>query len=195
MNYTQFTIALIIYFVLHSILAASKVKALFIKPGSNTSGYRLFYNAIAILTAIPLVYFYLHLEAKPVFNYGWPTKIMGLLLGLGGLIIIAKALKQYDLREFSGWEAKKQTRNKPPLLVTTGMNAWVRHPLYFGMILLAWGFFFYQADYRSLILSIIICLYLIIGTRLEEQKLIEEFGEKYLCYREQVPGLIPFPWR
>ena len=193
MDYTQFTIALILYFVLHSVLAANRVKALFIKQHRAKGSYRLFYNAIAILTTIPLVYFYLQLEATPVFNMGWTGKSLGIVLGLGGLLIIAKALKQYDLREFSGWEIKEQAPNKIPQLVTKGMNAWVRHPLYFGMILLIWGFFFYQTDYRSLILTLIICLYLIIGTRLEEQKLIEEFGEQYLQYRQQVPGLIP--WR
>jgi hypothetical protein len=33
------------------------------------------------------------------------------------------------------------------------------------------------------------------GSRLEERKLIAHFGEVYRQYCQQVPGLIPLPWR
>jgi protein-S-isoprenylcysteine O-methyltransferase Ste14 len=35
---------------------------------------------------------------------------------------------------------------------------------------------------------------LIVGTWLEEKKLIEEFGEKYLAYQKRVSMLLPYKW-
>ena len=38
-------------------------------------------------------------------------------------------------------------------------------------------------------------LYFIIGSRLEEEKLIRYHGEVYRRYRDRVPGLVPLPWK
>jgi protein-S-isoprenylcysteine O-methyltransferase Ste14 len=35
-------------------------------------------------------------------------------------------------------------------------------------------------------------VYIIIGTKLEEKKLVLEFGEAYIKYQKEVPMLIPF---
>jgi len=35
---------------------------------------------------------------------------------------------------------------------------------------------------------------LIVGTYLEEKKLVREFGEKYLIYQKRVSMLIPYKW-
>ena len=36
-------------------------------------------------------------------------------------------------------------------------------------------------------------MYFALGSRLEEGKLVEEFGEPYRRYQRRVPGLFPFP--
>ena len=46
-----------------------------------------------------------------------------------------------------------------------------------------------------LISAILISLYLIIGSRLEEGKLIAFHGDQYRMYRKYVAALIPLPWR
>jgi len=38
----------------------------------------------------------------------------------------------------------------------------------------------------------VLTAYIIIGTRLEEKKLVLEFGESYTKYQHEVPMLIPF---
>lgn len=45
----------------------------------------------------------------------------------------------------------------------------------------------------NLPVRIILSLHLIIGTLLEERKLVQELGEPYIRYQQQVPMLIP--WR
>jgi protein-S-isoprenylcysteine O-methyltransferase Ste14 len=44
----------------------------------------------------------------------------------------------------------------------------------------------------DLVINTLLTLYVLIGTWLEERKLVLEFGEAYLRYQRQVPMLIPF---
>ena len=50
-------------------------------------------------------------------------------------------------------------------------------------------------DPAWLVSCIAITLYFAIGSRLEERKLVAEFGESYRRYQRRVPGLVPLPGR
>jgi len=61
--------------------------------------------------------------------------------------------------------------------------------LYFGLILYLWCQTFSLTD---IVINIVLTIYIIIGTYLEEKKLVLEFGEPYIKYQHEVPMLIPF---
>jgi protein-S-isoprenylcysteine O-methyltransferase Ste14 len=65
----------------------------------------------------------------------------------------------------------------------------MRHPLYTGGIILIW--LTPLMTVNTLTLNIIVTLYLIIGARFEESRLLHEFGQAYADYQRQVPMLIP----
>jgi len=44
----------------------------------------------------------------------------------------------------------------------------------------------------DIIVNSILTVYIIIGTLLEEKKLVLEFGDYYIKYQREVPMLIPF---
>ncbi len=46
-----------------------------------------------------------------------------------------------------------------------------------------------------LVSALAITAYFVIGSRLEEGKLMDRFGEAYRRYRDRVPALVPRPWR
>lgn len=72
-----------------------------------------------------------------------------------------------------------------------GIHNYVRHPLYLGTLLFIWGMFFIFPMLNNLIAVVIITAYVLIGTRLEERKLLMEFGGLYADYIAEVPMLIP----
>ena len=44
----------------------------------------------------------------------------------------------------------------------------------------------------DIVTNIILIIYVVIGTKLEEKKLVLEFGDAYVKYQKEVPMLIPF---
>jgi protein-S-isoprenylcysteine O-methyltransferase Ste14 len=79
---------------------------------------------------------------------------------------------------------------KPMDFNTSGILQYVRHPWYSSAIILVWAFG--PISDVTLITKIILTVYIIIGTFLEEKKLIRAIGTPYLEYRQKVPMLIPW---
>ena len=46
-----------------------------------------------------------------------------------------------------------------------------------------------------LVSAVVVTLYFVVGSRLEENKLVAMHGDTYREYRRRVPGLVPLPWK
>ena len=75
-------------------------------------------------------------------------------------------------------------------LTIRGPYRWVRHPLYFFMLVLIWCCPDVTMD--RLLFNVLFTAWIVLGTLLEERDLIAEFGETYLNYQRKVPMLIPW---
>jgi protein-S-isoprenylcysteine O-methyltransferase Ste14 len=75
-------------------------------------------------------------------------------------------------------------------LVTTGPFAIVRHPMYFGLILSAFGSLLIYATWTTLFFAFF-APFIIFRARREGQALAAEFGEQWLDYCKRVPGFFP----
>jgi protein-S-isoprenylcysteine O-methyltransferase Ste14 len=84
---------------------------------------------------------------------------------------------------------------RPPNFVLRGPYLWVRHPLYFFVLVLIWS----TPDMNSdrLLFNMLWTLWIVFGAVLEEKDLVVEFGETYRDYQKNVPMLFPcrFPGR
>lgn len=178
------------YGALHSILASSKVKQFLSKTmGNGYRYYRLIYNLIAFVSLVALLWYQQTLPANRFWGFDWLVDTLSVIFVSSGLIIIFRALRGYDLREFLGLTSSvKATASE---FRSDGLLRYVRHPLYTGTILFVWGLFIEDASLRSLITAVCATVYILIGIVFEERKLVTEFGEKYLDYRRRVPMLFP----
>ena len=61
--------------------------------------------------------------------------------------------------------------------------------MYLALIIYLWSQTFRVAD---IVVNIVLTIYVIIGTVLEEKKLVLEFGDAYRKYQQEVPMLVPF---
>ncbi len=195
MNLIIFPLALTAYFAMHSLLAADGVKAKLARLVPPRY-YRLFYNfmAVGLFAAIFILYFMV--EKTPIWTPNPIFPYPGACLALAGISWIVRAMKRYSLDEFMGLAQlradQKPVHNK---LIIRGLNGRVRHPLYFGTLLIVWGVFLILPNEAMLAFALISSIYIVIGCRLEEGKLVAQFGEAYRKYQREVPMLVPFRWK
>ena len=74
---------------------------------------------------------------------------------------------------------------------TTGVLGITRHPWYVAVFLLLCAGDLYLG---VVIVNIVLSTYLLVGTLLEERKLVLEFGDKYRDYQRNVSMFIPLKW-
>ncbi len=196
-----FLITFLIWALLHSLLAMRRTKAwarrwMGERPFAGL--YRLFYNVISFVTILPV--FYVMWTAVPstlLWQIPTPWAYGALIVRLIGLVGLAVALWQTDIWDFVGLRQAvrflqgAEEMNLPPKLVTGGMYAFVRHPLYFFSMLVLW--FGSPMLLPSFLFNLLATGYFYAGSRVEERRLADFFGETYAAYRQRVPGLLPVP--
>ncbi|MCL4529705.1 MAG: isoprenylcysteine carboxylmethyltransferase family protein [Chloroflexi bacterium] len=75
-------------------------------------------------------------------------------------------------------------------LITTGPFALMRHPMYFGLILAAFGSLLIYVTWTTLFFAVF-APFIVVRARNEEQALAEEFGERWREYSKRVPAFLP----
>ena len=192
MNQLYLALYWILYFILHSILASNWLKLLIKNKFSALYPfYRLTYNGIALITLIFVLKFQDSITPTFFFQKTILLQIIGFSIIILGATLGYLSFKNYSTSEFLGLDYNKTPEKNKDILNTSGFNSFVRHPLYFASLLLIWGYFLANPNSNILIMNGVITAYLIIGTKLEEQKLIKEFGQQYKDYINHVPMLIP----
>ena len=85
------------------------------------------------------------------------------------------------------------TRKENHRLVDTGPYAFVRHPIYTGLIIALLATAATEATRVALLGALLVALGLWVKARAEEYFLLSELGlEAYASYRRRVPMLVPF---
>jgi len=104
----------------------------------------------------------------------------------------ALALKGFDPFGLSPIRVHLREGQEPgPAFTVRGPYRWVRHPLYFSVLLLFW--FSPDLTLDRLLFNILWTAWIWIATRWEERDLEADFGDAYRRYQKRVPMLIP--WR
>jgi len=184
------------YFCLHSLMASIWVKQYVAArwPGVMP-GYRLAFNVLAVLLlAVPLG---LTLHGSGPWIWRWSGLASGVALALSAAAVVGFlwSLKFYDGSEFLGLRQLKEHNTSvddQEQFQLSPLHRWVRHPWYFFALVIIWT---RDMNLEMLITAILMTLYFIIGSRLEERKLERYHGEVYRRYQRQVPGLVPLPWK
>jgi protein-S-isoprenylcysteine O-methyltransferase Ste14 len=111
-----------------------------------------------------------------IIGFSWGVRALG-NFDTFGLVPIKVHLRGKQLR--------------PPNFALRGPYLWIRHPLYFFMIVLIWSAPDVSSD--RLVFNILWTLWMVVGSHLEERDLVADFGERYRDYQKTVPMLLP--WR
>ncbi len=135
-------------------------------------------HAFIVITNILLYFWLISRDFNPVSVI---LSALGIVLFAAGLFIIYWG--SYSLRK-----AVFIPENK---LVTTGAFAHVRHPMYLGGIIGAFGLALFAGSVLGFIYSFILALVLSHIADSEEEDLIARFGKEYIEYQRKVSKLFP----
>ena len=109
-----------------------------------------------------------------------------------GFALTARSLRAFDPFGLRPLYAHLRGHGQPAMPLTIeGMYRWVRHPLYTLSLVLFWASPDLTLD-RTLFATLWTA-WVVIGARLEEHDLVEDFGDAYRAYQRSTPMLIP--WR
>jgi protein-S-isoprenylcysteine O-methyltransferase Ste14 len=181
------------YFALHSLLAAPRVKqAVAVWWPASVRFYRLAFNQLSVWLFLAGMRYQTSLAAEPFWAANTLNRTVGIGLLVGGVAVAVLALRGYNLQEFSGWGyVQKGAGAAKTELHTSGLNAVVRHPLYVGVLLGLAGWLVLYPTAGWLVFGGCTWAYVLVGSRLEERKLHQEFGPAYAVYCQQVGRLWP----
>jgi methanethiol S-methyltransferase len=157
--------------------------------------YRLLYVLLSLFLLIPLIRFSSSIENEIIFNWISPWSFMRIILMYGSLLLFFWAFFfNYDSLSFFGIRqimdlGKTKSIDSSSAIKKNGLLGIIRHPMYLCLIVYLWCQTFRMMD---IVVNLILTAYVIIGTILEERKLVLEFGDHYIKYQQEVPMLIPF---
>jgi protein-S-isoprenylcysteine O-methyltransferase Ste14 len=178
-----------------SLTVTNRLKQL---SGNYYRFYRLFFNIVAVVTLVPLMVYSRSFKGTVLFRWeGCLTIVQGSLLIVVLMLFISGGLK-YDLLQFMGLRQIRSGNRHAVLTAsgeidTSGVLSITRHPWYLAAIILIW--INVRIMYVStFIVDSILTAYLIIGTLLEERKLVLTLGDAYRDYQKKVSMLFPFKW-
>ncbi len=200
MDYLLLIVLWCLWCVLHSGMTALRVTdSLKTRLGNGYRYYRLVFNGVSIVTLVPLLIYGSRIDAPVLYEWRAPLLWLkwSLLSAAIGLFVLG-ALK-YDMLSFAGIRQLRSGKRHAVMsetgaIDTTGILGLIRHPWYLGALLFLWS-----DDARitmsSLIVDVILTMYIVCGTLLEERKLVAELGDAYRQYQKRVPMLFPIRWR
>jgi protein-S-isoprenylcysteine O-methyltransferase Ste14 len=186
----------VLWCALHSTLIAPTVtETMKKKLGDGFRFYRLLYNGVSLVTLIPLVFFSMSIRQTPFFRWEGYLVIVRYLVVVSLSLFVAGA-RHYSLSQLFGIRQIKTGRasravSEVDTFDTSGILGVIRHPWYIAGILLVWAG---DISLSTLLINIVIMAYFVIGTFLEERKLLLEFGDRYREYQKNVSMFLPYKW-
>lgn len=183
-----------LYGTIHSLLASMMVKGWVARhwPGAMPT-YRLAFNVFAVVALLPVLRLVYGTESSWLWRWtgisAWLANGLA-LTAIAGVMLSARA---YDMDEFLGLRQVRQhdrgTQDRESFRISA-LHRYVRHPWYCLGLVLIWT---RDMNGPLLVSAVAITLYFVVGSRLEEDKLIAMHGDAYRRYRKRVPGLLPLP--
>lgn len=173
----------------HSVMARTGAKA-WITRHVPADLERSFYVWVASLLFLAVCWWW-----QPLPGVAWsvsgPSRWLTYSVQLAGLVLTERSARIVGIWELAG---VRQARQEAPVeFKATGPFGLVRHPIYFGWVLLVFGV--PDMTYSRLLFAVISTAYLVAAIPWEEASLVEAFGEKYRAYQRQVRSrLLPGIW-
>lgn len=110
------------------------------------------------------------------------------LVTIGAFTLIRKGGGSVARGDEAGLYEWERTR----ALVTTGIFAYIRHPMYASLLALAVGLFCQQPNWLGGGIAVLCCLLVLLTARQDERECLAHFGPAYLDYCRRTRRFVPW---
>jgi len=196
-NFILLSLLWITWCVVHSALISITVTDLLKRAmGDKYRFYRLFFDTFSVATLVSLFMYSRLLRTDPLFTWEGYMRIVQYCLIILAAVLLLTGARHYSILQFLGMQQILQKRSGGAMTESgefdsSGVLSVVRHPWYLAVFILLWA---RNLDPMRITVNAVLSAYLMIGTILEERKLVLEFGDKYKLYQQQVSRFSPFKW-
>ena len=142
----------------------------------------------AVLPFLSIVAWLVHPSWMAWSSLAMPTWLRWLGVAV---VICCGTLVVWTFRTLGGNLTDTVVTRKDHSLVTSGPYRHVRHPFYLAFAIGLVGVSLVTANWFVLVTGIVPFVFLVVRTRIEEQKLIERFGVEYQDYMRRVGRFVP----
>lgn len=140
------------------------------------------------LLGMSLYLYFIEHEWSTPFNvpYQQPVMWIGAVLGLCGIGVLIW------VHMFLGKEWSARLRlNKEHRLIQSGPYGYVRHPMYTALFTIYFSFGLIAANYLVILILSMLIMSVALRLPMEEQMLIERFGDEYRTYQSRTGRFFP----
>jgi protein-S-isoprenylcysteine O-methyltransferase Ste14 len=188
-EYLVIVLASTLFGIQHSGVSSLGVKERIIDRWGKT-GYANLFTATSILTL--LIAFlsmnfwnWLYFITEPALVQPI-LLIIGVILGIAGGIIAMRASQVISVSTVADMRTDRKAE-----LVTDGIYARVRHPLYLATVIAFGALAFLYPFPVVIVFALSMIAYTMIGALFEERKLLLHYGDEYRDYKKQAGFIIP----
>lgn len=189
LEYLTILLAIALFGVQHSGLSAHRVKNRIIDRWGKKGYSRIF----TVSSAVTLVVAFLTMNFQdwlyPINSFETYNPIQftaAILLIAGGLILAMRASSVISVSTVADMRTDRM-----PELITDGIYARIRHPLYLATIMLFTGLPLLYPFAEVGVFALGLIGYTLIGSYFEEQKLVLHYGDAYIAYRKTAGFILP----
>ncbi len=166
--------------------------------------YRISYNAFAVATLLGLAWCVHRLPDKRLYRIPWPWRALTATARFGFVVVALRAASEVGIGPFSGiselteyviqGKALHEPEAQGPAMGLAGLRTggpfqYVRHPLNASATAIA--LLTPRMSAVRLTVVTVTVLYSLVGSKLEEGRLLLQYGDAYEQYRNDVPFFLP----
>lgn len=116
----------------------------------------------------------------------WQFRYFGVFLSFGGILMLVLTHRALAIQ----WSTTLQFK-EDHTLITTGPYGFIRHPMYTSLSIIFIGLAVVSSFWPLWILTLIMTIFFFRIVRIEEEMMIDEFGDEYESYIERTGRYLP----
>lgn len=152
--------------------------------------YRVLLATLTPLAIVPILLFMVHppwIRWSQTAAPDW-VRYTGIATGFGAMVLFWRMFAHLGTNVTATCAPRDDAT-----LVTTGPYRWIRHPMYTSALLLMTSITLMSLSWFIGLTGLSVVSVLMLRSRDEDARLLEQFGEAYAAYRRRTPAFIP--WR